>query len=132
MIVLRPDVVVFDGDSWGGVVRVSFDRVSSKTLEAYGELGPYPTLVDVVRQRVVIRVTQEIEGDDLASPVPGDAGELELVASAGSDVGRTRLRCPCVVESVVYRVSDYSATRSITLLAMAEDGDEDPVEIDAL
>ncbi len=132
MIVLRPDEVVFDGEAWGGVVRVSVDRLSARTVEGYGEVGGYAELVDVARQRVVIRVTQEIEGDDLSSPTPGAEGELELIAGSGSDAGRTQVRCGCVVESVQYRVSDYGATRNITLIAQSDAGDEDPVVVTTL
>lgn len=132
MIVLRPDDVVFDGETWGAVVRVSIDRLSARTIEGYDETGAYASLVDVARQRVVVRVTQEIEGDALAMPIPGAIGELELIASSGSDVGRTRVRCACVVESVQHRVSDYGATRSITLIAQAQAGDEDPVVVTPL
>ncbi len=132
MIVLRPDEVVFDGDSWGGVVRVSIDRMSSRTIEAYDDAGAYATLVDVVRQRVVLRVTQEIEGDDLSSPIPGAIGQLELIAGSGSDLGRTRVRCDCVIESVQNKISEYGATRSVTLIAQSDSGDEDPVVITAI
>src|SRR6056297_2580314 len=104
MIVLRPDEVVFDGKPWGGVVRVSIDRLSARTIEGYDEAGAYATLVDVARQRIVIRVTQEIEGDDLDSPTPGELGELVLVAGSGSDAGRRRVRCDCVVESVQNKI----------------------------
>lgn len=132
MIVLRPDEVRFDGQPWGGVVRVSIDRLSARTIEGYGEEGAFATLVDVSRQRIVLRVTQEIVGDDLDDPVLGTLGELELVAGSGSDVGRRRVRCDCVVESVVNRISDYGATRSVTLIAQSEGGDEDPVRVTAL
>lgn len=129
MIVLRPDNVLFDGDPWGGVVRVAIDRLSARTIEGYDESGPYPTLVDVARHRVVLKVTQEIEGDDLAMPIPGTLGELELIADSGSDIGRRRVRCDCVIESVQHRISDYGATRNITLIAQSESGDDDPIVI---
>ena len=132
MIVLRPDEVRFDGMPWGGVVRVSIDRLSARTIEGYGEDGAFATLVDVARQRIVLRVTQEIVGDDLNDPALGTLGELELVAGNGSDMGRRRVRCDCVVESVVNRISDYGATRSVTLIAQSDDGDEDPVRVTAL
>lgn len=71
-------------------------------------------------------------GDDLNDPALGTLGELELVAGSGSDAGRRRVRCDCVVESVVNRISDYGATRSVTLIAQSEGGDEDPVRVTAL
>jgi hypothetical protein len=132
MIVLRPDEVEFDGDAWGGVVRVAIDRLSAQTLEEYEETGSFATLVDVVRQRVVIKVMQEIGGDDLGSPIPGALGQLTLVAGSGSDVGRRKICCDCVVESVENRITDLGASRSITLIAQSDAGDSDPVTVVSL
>jgi hypothetical protein len=129
MIVLRPDRVEFDGDAWGGVVRVAIDRVSARTIEGYDESGSYATLVDVARQRVVIRVTQEIVGDDLEAPIPGQMGELELIAGNGTELDRRRVRCDCVIESVQNKISEYGATRSIVLIAQSDSGENDPVRI---
>lgn len=132
MIVLRPDRVEFEHQVWEGVVRVAIDRVSTRTLEGHDELGPFASFVDVARQRVLIRVTQEIDADNLEAPAPGDLGQLELIAGSGSDAQRRRVRCECVVESVQNKFSDYGATRSIVLIAQSEAGNVDPVEISLL
>lgn len=129
MIVLRPDRVEFDGDAWDGVVRVAIDRVSARTIEGYDDSGSYATLVDVARQRVVIRVTQEIVGDDLEAPIPGQMGELEMIAGNGTELDRRRVRCDCVIESVQNKISEYGATRSIVLIAQSDSGENDPVRI---
>jgi hypothetical protein len=129
MIVLRPDRVEFDGYAWDGVVRVAIDRVSARTIEGYDESGSYATLVDVARQRVVIRVTQEIVGDDLEAPIPGQMGELEMIAGNGTELDRRRVRCDCVIESVQNKISEYGATRSIVLIAQSDSGENDPVRI---
>lgn len=129
MIVLRPDRVEFDGRVWDGVVRVTIDRASARTVEGYDESGPYATLVDVARHRVMIRVTQEIVGDDLEMPIPGTMGELHLIAGGGSDAGLRRVRCDCVVESVGNRISEYGATRVVGLVAQSSDGGADPVRV---
>lgn len=129
MIVLRPDRVEFDDVAWGGVVRVAIDRVSARTIEGYDESGSYATLVDVARQRVVIRVTQEIVGDDLEAPIPGQMGELEMIAGNGTELDRRRVRCDCVIESVQNKISEYGATRSIVLIAQSDSGENDPVRI---
>jgi hypothetical protein len=129
MIVLRPDRVDFGDETWDGVVRVAIDRESAKTIEGYDETGSFATHVDVARQRVVIRVTQEIVGDDLEAPIPGQLGELELMASNGTEHERRRVRCDCVIESVQNRISDYGATRSIVMIAQSESGEHDPVRI---
>ena len=129
MIVLRPDRVEFEYQVWDGVVRVAVDRASVRTIEEYDELGPYASFVDISRQRVLIRVTQEIVADDLEAPIPGERGQLELFAGSGSDSERRRVRCECVVESVQNKISEYGATRSIVLLAQSDAGNVDPVEI---
>lgn len=129
MIVLRPDRVDFGDETWDGVVRVAIDRESAKTIEGYDETGSFATHVDVARQRVVIRVTQEIVGNDLEAPIPGQLGELELMASNGTEHERRRVRCDCVIESVQNRISDYGATRSIVMIAQSESGESDPVRI---
>jgi hypothetical protein len=129
MIVLRPDRVEFDDVVWDGVVRVAIDRVSARTIEGYDESGSYATLVDVTRQRVVIRVTQEIVGDDLEAPIPGQMGELEMIAGNGTELDRRRVRCDCVIESVQNKISEYGATRSIVLIAQSDSGENDPVRI---
>jgi hypothetical protein len=114
---------------WDGVVRVAIDRVSARTIEGYDESGSYATLVDVTRQRVVIRVTQEIVGDDLEAPIPGQMGELEMIAGNGTELDRRRVRCDCVIESVQNKISEYGATRSIVLIAQSDSGENDPVRI---
>lgn len=129
MIILRPDQVRFDNAAWNAVVRVAFDRLAARTIEEYDDTGPHPTLVDIPRQRTVVRVTQEIEADDLDAPTPAQIGELELIASAGSDAAPKRIRCTCVVESVQNRITDFGATRNITLIAQSDAGDQDPVNI---
>lgn len=129
MVVLRPDRVEFGGETWGGVVRVAIDRASARTIEGYDETGAYATHVDVTRQRVMIRVTQEIVGDDLEAPIPGELGELELMASNGTELERRRVRCDCVIESVQNKISDYGATRSIVMIAQSDSGGNDPVRI---
>lgn len=133
MIVLRPDEVRFGSSVWGGVTRVTIDRLSARTIDEWGEEGPGPLFVDVDRQRVVIRVTQEIEGDDFEDPSPGDMEQFTLVAGAsGSDAMRRRVRAMAVVESVLSKVSEFGATRTVTMIAVSEAGDEDPIEVSVL
>ncbi len=130
MIVLRPDEARFGGAVWRGVTRVTIDRLSARTIDEWGEEGPGLLLVDVDRQRVVIRVTQEIEGDDFEDPIPGDMEQFTLVAGAsGSDAGSRRVRATAVVESVLNKVSDFGATRTVTMIAISAAGDEDPIEV---
>jgi hypothetical protein len=129
MIVLRPDEVRFGSTVWEGVSRVTVDRLSSQTLDEWGELGNHLVFVDVARQRVVIRVSQEIESDDFEEPVPGELEELVFVGSSGGDAVRRKVRADVVVESVLNRVSDFGSTRVITMIAVSSDGVEDPISV---
>ena len=129
MIVLRPDEVRFGGAVWEKVARVTIDRLSVGTVDDWDELGPHLSFVDVGKQRAVIRVSQEIEGDDLDGPIPGDLSLLSFYTSNGTDVDRRRVYCDAVVESVMNRVSDYGSSRVITLIAVSSDGSVDPITV---
>ncbi len=129
MIVLRPDVVRFGDVVWEKVARVSVDRLSSQTIDEFDDLGPHVVFVDVGRQRAVIRVSQEIDGDDFGGPIPGELEELSFVGSAGSDADRVKVKADAVVESVLNKVSDYGSTRVITLIAVSSDGSVDPITV---
>jgi len=129
MIVLRPDEVRFGTSVWEKVARVSVDRLSSQRVEEFDDLGPHVVFVDVGKQRAVIRVTQEIDGDDIGGPIPGDLEGLSFVGSSGSDARRVKVVADAVVESVLNKVSDYGSTRVITLIAVSSDGSVDPITV---
>ncbi|MGV6814162.1 MAG: hypothetical protein ACWA5W_04020 [Phycisphaerales bacterium] len=129
MIVLRPDEVKFGNSVWSGVARVTVDRVSVETVDAWDDLGPNLVFVDVARQRVVVRVMQEIEGDEFGGATPGEQGLFSFVGSTGSDAGHRQVSCQAVVESVMNKVSDYGSSRVITLVAVSSDGSVDPVSV---
>ena len=129
MIVLRPDEVRFGDAVWEDVIRVTVDRLSSRTIDDWGAMGSHLVFVDVVRQRVVIRVTQEIDGDDFEGPMLGEKDQLSFCGSKGSDVGAVKVEVVGVVESVLNKVSDFGATRTITLIAVSSDGLVDPIEV---
>lgn len=129
MIVLRPDEVRFGGETWGKVARVTIDRLSMGTVDEWDELGAHLVFVDVAKQRAVIRVSQEIEGDDFGGPIPGELALFSFYGSTGSDADRRRVYCDAVVESVLNKVSDYGSSRVITLIAVSSDGSVDPITV---
>jgi len=132
MIVLEPDEVKFGSDVWSGVARVTVDRVSMGTVDEWDDLGSHLVFVDVARQRAVIRVTQEIDGDDFGGPVPGEKESFSFTSSSGTDADRRRVACDVVVESVMNKVSDYGSSRVITLIAVSGDGVDDPILVSVL
>lgn len=131
MLILNPRSVTFGSVEWEGVVAVTIDRAAHKTVEDFGDLGPYATLVDVPEQRVRIGIVQEVSRDDLNVPRPGEAATLTLFTSpAASDAGRRKLSCAAVVLDVNHEVSiKKGAIRKVTLAAVSSDGAADPVEV---
>jgi len=129
MVVLRPSEVKFGSKIWKNIARVSVDRVALSTVDEWDDFGSHLVFVDVARQRVVIRVTQEIEGDDFDGPALSEFEEFSFVGSNGTDVGRIRVKADVVVESVLNKVSDFGSSRVITLVAVSEDGSEDPITV---
>jgi hypothetical protein len=131
VLLLNPRVVKFGGASWEGVAAVVIDRSAARLAEEWGDSGPYATFADVPEQRVRVRVVQELSGDDVGSPRPGDEGTLEFFTSpARSDGGRRRVSIACVVLGVEHEVSlKKGALRTVTLAAVSSDGAADPVVV---
>jgi len=129
MLILRPNLVTFAGDAWPRVERLAIDRVGTKVIRDFSDDGPYPTLIDVPEHLVRVRVIQAFDTTDLASPKPGDLGQLRVELARGGDEGRRLIRIDCVVESVTHDLSARAATRTITLTAQSASGDADPVLI---
>ncbi len=133
MLVLNPRQVKFGNTVWDDVVLVAVDRAASRVVEEWSDLGPYAAFGDVPEQRITIRVVQELARDDLDGPGPGDLAELTLHTSPGwSDGGRRKLAARAMVTRVEHEVSlKRGAVRTVTLLAISEDGAEDPVAVTA-
>jgi len=132
MIVLRPDQVQFGNQTWPAVLRVTVDRLAARTIEDYDETGPHLVFADVTRRKAVIRITQEITADELDDPPLGQVEQLTLIAGTGSDANRRRLTADAMVESVTSKVTDFGASRTITLTAVSPDAESDPITITAL
>ncbi len=132
MIMLRPDRVTFGSAAWPGVERLAVDRVGTRVVRAWTEGGPFPTFADVTEQTVRVRVVQSLDQTDLNAPAPGDRALLRAELSRGGDERRRLLRVDAVVESVTHEIGPRAATRTVTLTAVSDDADEDPVVLTAL
>ncbi|USN99749.1 MAG: hypothetical protein H6810_03560 [Phycisphaeraceae bacterium] len=131
MLFLHPRSVSFGSASWDGVVSVAIGRVAARSVVEFGDNGPHIVMADVPEQRVDVTVVQELAGDDLASSSPGDSGSLRFeAASNASGAARKRVSMTAVVMSVKYLASGKGGSqRTVTLVAVADDGDEDPVTV---
>ncbi len=131
MLILNPRSVKFGSSTWEDVTAVTIDRAAHKTVEDFGDLGPFAVLVDVPEQRVRIGIVQEVGRDDVDSPRPGEAGTLTLYTSpTASDAGRRKVSCTAVVLNVSHELSTRKgAIRTVTLAAVSSDGAADPVQI---
>jgi hypothetical protein len=129
MVVLRPDEVMFGSSVWSNVARVTVDRLSTRGVDEWDDFGPFLVFMDVVRQRAVIRISQEVTGDDFDGPIPGELDAFSFIGSSGSDAGIVKVEAEAVVESVLHKVSDFGSTRVITLVAVSSDGSVDPITV---
>jgi hypothetical protein len=131
MLILNPDRVRFQGQTWPEVRAVAVDRAAEKLIEERGDLGPYLIFSDVAEARVTIRVSQTLGTSDMLAPLPGDAGVLEWWTSPNaSQAQRVRIQCDAVVTDVRHEVGSGNgrgASRTISLLAISIDGKVDPL-----
>lgn len=137
MLVLNPTKVVFDGDAWDGVRAIVIDQEQETLVEGWNESQPYEVLVDVARNRVRVKVVQEIGPEGLDSPALSAEGLLEFHGSVGgSGAGRKRVRGTCVVVGVRHDLGPTGSgrgapTRTVEFIAISEDGATHPLEIEA-
>ena len=129
MLVMRPGTVRFGGEVWRGVERVSIDSSTLDGAETWGNRGAHPVFADSVRRRSVVRVVQEIGGDDLGAPGLGALGELTVVCSRGSDAQGREIVVRAVVQSVSYSFGSGGARREVRLVAVSTNGSSDPVSV---
>ncbi len=119
----------FGGEVWSDVLRVAVESLSVELVEEWGDEGPYGVFVDSARRKTLVRVIQEVSGDELSAPVLGIVGELVVVADRGNDADRREVSMSGVVESVTYALSGLRATREVRLVAVSVSGDQDPVNV---
>ncbi len=129
MLVLRPKGVRFGGTEWVGVSRVAIDSSSVEMAEEWDEEGPNLMYVDSTRRKTSVRVYQDIDGDDLASPDPGEEASIRIDVDRGNDADSRVILMSVVVQSVSYSFSGSRATREIRLVAVSSRGDVEPVSV---
>lgn len=132
MLFLHPRVVSFGGVDWSGVESVAIERSAARSFVEYGDSGAHAVLADVPEQRVEVRVTQELLGEDMDVPRPGEVGTLEFeTAPNSSGAGRRRVSMAAVVLGVKYQVSRKGGSaRTVDLVAVSADGQADPVLVE--
>lgn len=129
MVVLRPAEVRFGSHVWHAVERVAIHRVGTRVVRETGNEGPETVFVDVTDRTVRARVWQALDQTTLDSPLPGDAGLVRIELGTGADGGRRQVRFDAVVESVTHQVSGSHATRVVSLIAVSDASDANPVSV---
>lgn len=129
MIVLRPKEVVFGGETWADVDRIAVDRTGTRVIREWGGEGSALVFADVGEYQVRARVWQALDRTMLDGPLPGELGLVRIELDSGTDVGRRQVRFDGVVESVTHEISEFRAVRVISLIAVSDEGDEDPVSV---
>jgi hypothetical protein len=129
MLVLSPSSVRFGSEAWLDVLRVAIESLSVELVEGWGDEGPYEVFVDSVRRKTLVRVIQDVRGDELSMPELGHVGTLVVEVDRGNDADRRVVTLDGVVESVSYALSGTRTTREIRLVATSSSGDQDPVSV---
>lgn len=132
MLVLNPRRVTFGSAAWTNVSSVSIGRASNRLLAEWSDEGPHVVLADVPEQLVSVRVVQEMLGDDMDTPRPGESGALSFTTGANSSDAATRevTVAEAVVRTVTYETSTSRGSRRfIGLVAVSADGTADPVSV---
>jgi hypothetical protein len=134
MLILNPWRVYWGETEFEQVRSVHVDRMAAKAVAEWSDAGPFAVFADVPEQRIEVTIVQDLTGETLSSPVPGEQQTLEFFTSPGGDVDRRRVRVQCVVMSVKYELSEKPlARRTIVLFALAPETflAADPLEIAA-
>jgi len=129
MLVLRPKGVRFGGTEWVGVSRVAIDSSSVEMAEEWDDEGPNLMYADSTRRKAGVRVFQDIDGDDLVSPDPGDEASFRIEVDRGNDADSRVISMTAVVQAVSYSFSGSRAMREIRLVVVSSRGDVDPVSV---
>ncbi len=132
MLLLNPRRVTFGSNTWGNVASVAIGRSAHRMLTEWSDAGPHVVLADVSEQRVRVEVVQELLGEDMDTPRPGESGELSFTtAPTSTDNPSREITMTAVVESVGYEVSlKRGSVRRVVLVATSSDGSVDPVSVD--
>ncbi|GJM19277.1 MAG: hypothetical protein DHS20C14_14900 [Phycisphaeraceae bacterium] len=132
MLLLNPRKVTFGEVTWGNVASVAIGRSAHRMLVEWSDSGPHAVLADVSEQRVRVEVVQELLGEDMDTPKPGESGALAFTtAPTSTDLPSRELTMTAVVESVSYEVSlRRGSVRRVVLVATSIDGGTDPVAVD--
>ncbi len=134
MLVLRPEMVELDGDSWPGVESIAVERSASREVVEYGDEGPYAAFVDVPQRKAIVRITRSADeglDDEL------ELGETRTVvfvsALGGTDRGLVRVTATGVVTRVAYESKPTGVKQVVTLTGVSPNGGEDdPVSAESL
>jgi len=117
----------------GQVEAVSISRVGQMDI-GHGDEGPHTQFADAVQIATRIRLTTRTR-DDRLSPAtqlnPGASDELRFRASIGGSHAETVVvTTTAVIEAMSHEVQrEGGAELRLTALAISEDGQADPLEI---
>ncbi len=127
MLLIRPAVVMYGIMKWDSVLRVVIESSSVEMVQEWDDQGPNLVYADSTRRKTVIRVVQEISGDDLTTPDLGYKATLRIEVDHGNDADKYEIWMSAVVENVSYSFSGSRSSREIRLIAVSNGGDIEPV-----
>ncbi len=131
MLILNPRDVRFGSVVLDDVRSVAIDRVASREIVEWSDLGPHAVFADAPERKVTIKLVRELTRDGLDVPMPGDSDTLSLRTSPNaSDAGGISLSASAMVTRVTHDLLGRGgALQRIEFIAVSESGDVDPVSI---
>lgn len=131
MLFLSPTQVVFGATPWPRVQSVAVSRRAARRVAEWTDAGPHPTFADVPEVETTLDVQTDAVAADLASPVPGELATLTFEAGPTPGAGpRLRVSAGAVVLSVdLAGDPKKGGVRTIRLLAISPDGQQDPITL---
>lgn len=131
MLVLNPRLVRFGSRTWPGVSLVAIERRAARLAIEWSDMGPHPVFADAPEQRLTIRIIQDVAGDEIDAPTPGEQAVLVFyTAPTGADARRRKVSITAVITGVTYDLSLSRGTqRRTSLVAVSADGAADPIAI---
>jgi hypothetical protein len=130
MLLLSPTRVSLGNLVLQNVSSISIDRLPSREVLEFSDLGPYPTFADIPEQKVLITILQHLTSSDFAAPLPSASATLTIHARPnGTDAGSVTLQANTVVRAVSHDLAPKAATRTISLIAISSSGTANPITI---
>lgn len=132
MLVSSPKAVRYADLFLENVESIVVERSAHRIIEEWADGGAHAVFVDVPQQRTSVKLVRRLAPGEQPEPrfVPGLSGVLGFFdGPGGSDASLTEVNIRCVLTGVRYETFAEPTRQVLTMLAVAESADADPVVV---